>query len=123
MKTSVIQALGGLAAAAARAFTGAGDIDNAVTAAGNNSQANATLLKATMNIVTAGGANTGVRVGADLQVGDEIDIVNFSGGNINVYPAGTNQINKAGASTAVVLANNTRGILKKVTATDSTLTV
>lgn len=123
MKTSVIQMLGGLAAAAARAFTGAGDIDPTITATGVSSQANSYGLKATMNIVTAGGANTGVRLGTDLQVGDEISVFNESGASVLVYPDGTNQINNAGASTAVAVANNVRAIIKKYAPTKYSLTV
>lgn len=124
MKTSVLMStLGGFAAGVARALTGAADIDPTITATGATSQANSYGLKATINIVTAGGANTGVRLPADMQVGDEIDIVNWSGAAVLVFPAGTNQINKAGASTSVSVANNVRAIVKKMTPTDSSLTV
>jgi len=103
---------GGFAAVTAGLITGGGDKSN-VTAAGVSSQANATTLPSTINNVTVGGANTGVKIPTDMAVGDEVLIYNnATGAAINVYPNVGGNINNAGADTAVALANN---VLARVT--------
>lgn len=107
MRLKLLNSLaGGFSAVTAGLMTGGGDKSN-VTAAGVSSQANSTLLPSTINNVTVGGANTGVRLPADLAVGDEVLIYNnATGAAINVYPNVGGNINNAGANTAVALANN-----------------
>lgn len=106
---------GGFAATTARIMTGGEDRDLNVTATGASSQANSYGIRATMTLVSAGGANTGVRlpVGANaLAPGDEIDIYNIKGSTLLLYPEVGGNINNAGADTSVNIANNTRGVLK-----------
>lgn len=99
---------GGFSAVVAGLLTGGGDRNNTLTATGNNSQANSALINATITTVTVGGANTGVRLPADMAPGDEIIIYNKgTGAAINVYPNTGGNINNAGANVAVTLANNT----------------
>jgi hypothetical protein len=106
---------GGFAALVSRILTGGEDRDLAVTALGTSSQANSYGLKATMTTVTAGGANTGVRLPSGvnlLSAGDEIDVYNTKGSALLIYPEVGGNINNAGADTAYSLANNTRAIIK-----------
>lgn len=56
-----------------------------VTAAGSSSQANSTLITASINNVTSGGANTGVRLPAG-QAGDVVYISNSKTETLFVYP-------------------------------------
>lgn len=116
----------GMPALEARAVTGGADQDLNVTAIGGN-QAGAYGIRASMTIVTAGGG-AGVRLPTTasligLDVGDEITVTNFSGGNVTVYPDGTNTINAGGASAGVVVANNVTAYVKRLTATQYALTV
>lgn len=111
----LITIAGGFAATVARLLTGGGDRDLAVTALGVSSQANSYGIRATMTTVTAGGANTGVRLPSGalaLAAGDEIDIYNTKGSTLLLYPEVGGNINAAGVDTVVNIANNTRGIVK-----------
>lgn len=103
---------GGFSAVVARLLTGGGDIDSAVTALGASSQANSYGIRATITTVTAGGANTGVRIPTDMSIGDEIDVYNTKGSTLLVYPNVGGNINGVGVDTVVNVANNVRAIIK-----------
>jgi hypothetical protein len=79
-----------------------------VTAAGTT-QATATALTATFNNVTTGSANNGVLL-PGAKGGRRLVILNGTGNTIKVYPVGTtDQIDGAGAQTAVTLTSAHRG--------------
>lgn len=116
MRTKLVNTIaGGVSALAARMMTGGGDIDGAITATGSSSQANSYGLRATMNKVTAGGANTGVRLPSGvnaLEAGDEIWVFNVSGAAVLVYPETGGQINDGAANASVSLADNAAALIK-----------
>ena len=78
----------------------------AVTAAGDSSQADATALTAAFNLVTAATATTnGVRLPADLAVGDVVTVVNYDDDtSVLVYPPVGGKIDNGSANAAHTLA-------------------
>lgn len=80
------------------------------TAGTTQTQAGATALTAAINVVTTGNASDGVRLPADLGVGDKVVIVNVSGAALNVYPATGGAINGGSANAAKALAANMSGL-------------
>ena len=76
-----------------------GSVNAAVTAAGTT-QATATVLTASVNVVTAGSGGVELPVGVP---GMFVTIVNILGGTVNVYPASGSQIDSLGANAAYPL--------------------
>ena len=103
---------GGFSAVSAQAIQG--QVNSAVTAAGTT-QATATALTRSNSIVTAGSGGGVVLKSAD--VADEQEILNLSGGNVTVYPPGSERINGLAAAAGFLLANNTAVKVKKYTST------
>jgi hypothetical protein len=105
---------GGTSAGQAKAING--QISPTVTAAGTTI-ADAFDLTTSINVVTTATANQGVQL-PSAEVGDEVDICNFSGASIIVYPdAAANRINGLNAGGGFTLANNTACKLRKYTST------
>lgn len=105
----------GLAAGASRAISGSGAPDYAVTATGSTSQANSYEIRSALTTVTAGGANTGVRLPDDAEAGDEFWILNDKGSTLFVYPPTGGAINGGTANAKVDLADNTGAHYKALT--------
>jgi hypothetical protein len=99
----------------AKAFIGSKNL--AVTAAGSSSQANSTELTAAVNVVTTGGANTGVKPSANIPVDSEMRIYNAVGNAILVYPPSGGEINGLGADAAATLAQDKGMLLTRLSAT------
>lgn len=74
-----------------------------VTAAGSSSQANSTLLTASINNVTAGGANTGVRLPSG-QAGDVILVSNSKTETLFIYPPSGGKISGNTADAKIDIA-------------------
>lgn len=88
-----------------------------VTAGTTQTQAGATALTASNNVVsTVTTAGDGVRV-PSMEIGDEISICNIGANSCRVYPPTGEQINALSANSGFVLATNTAVKLKKFTAT------
>lgn len=80
------------------------------TAGTTQTQAGATLLTGGINFVTTGNANDGVKLPADIALGDSLIIVNSSAASLNVYPNTDGQINNGTANAAKALAANMSGL-------------
>jgi hypothetical protein len=79
-----------------------------VTAAGTT-QATATALTATFNNVATGVANSGLLL-PPAKSGRRVVVLNGTGNTIKIYPSGSSdQIDSAGAATAVTLTSGHRG--------------
>jgi hypothetical protein len=89
----------------------------AVTAAGSSSQADSTVLTAAVNLVTTGGANTGVKPADTIPVDSSIQIYNAVGNTILVYPPSGGEINGLGANAAASLAQDKGMTLTRLSAT------
>lgn len=114
---AVIRNLTGLGTPPATASAIAGLIDNAVTAAGSSSQANAKLLGVLAGFhVTTGAGNSGIifapGVGslAGHSPGDNGFITNTTGQTIIVYPPTGGKINNGTANAGVNLTTNQNAI-------------
>src|SRR5215472_5961145 len=82
------------------AMSGAQLVADNIAAAGTN-QSGATPLVGTINIITSGATNSGVRLNGSFS---PQRVLNRTGTVILVYPPGAQTIENGGASTAVVLA-------------------
>src|SRR3954468_9171938 len=100
----------GLAAITAKAITGGSDVETGVTATGATSQANSYALKASITSFTAGGAGTGARLPADLNVGDSVIIANYTGAALLLYPPTGGNLNNAGVNTSLSLPD--KGVIQ-----------
>ena len=103
---------GGFSAVSARAIQG---LNNAAVTAAGTTQGGATALTRSNNLVTAGSGGGVVLKSAEIS--DEQEILNISGGNITVYPPGSERINGLSASSGFLLANNTAVKVKKFSST------
>lgn len=63
-----------------------GTVTTGLTATGSTSQANSLLVTDDINNITAGGANTGVRLPSTLTAGDMIVVCNNKAQTLFVYP-------------------------------------
>ena len=79
------------------------------TAGTTQTQAGATALTGSVNVVTTGNASDGVKLPAGYGVGEVIHVVNISGVALNVYPATGGAINGGSANAAKALAANMAG--------------
>lgn len=80
------------------------------TAGTTQTQAGATLLTGGINFVTTGNASDGVKLPADIALGDSLIIINSSAVALNVYPNTDGQINNGTANAAKALAANMSGL-------------
>ena len=80
------------------------------TAGTTQTQAGATLLTGGINFVTTGNASDGVKLPADIALGDSLIIVNSSGAALNVYPNTDGKINNGSANAAKALVANMSGL-------------
>ena len=103
---------GGFSGGAARAI---GGLANAAVTAAGTTQGGATALTRSINAVTAG-SGSGV-VLKSAEIGDEQEICNLSGGQITVYPPGSERINALSAGTGFLLGNNSAVKVKKFSST------
>jgi len=79
------------------------------TAGTTQTQAGATVLTGAVNFVTTGTASDGVRLPAEMPVGEVVYIVNSSANALNVYPATGGKINNGSANAAKALVANMSG--------------
>ena len=79
------------------------------TAGTTQTQAGATALTGSVNVVTTGTASDGVKLPAGYGAGDVVYIVNISAAALNVYPATGGAINGGSANAAKALAANLSG--------------
>ena len=112
MRTERIAAAG-MSIEAARAVTGGNDADLSITATGSSSQANSYAIRASINLVTAGGANTGVRLGYE-NAGDEYRIFNNKGTDLLIYPPTGGTINGGSVNAAMTLADKKVAVIQAV---------
>ena len=89
----------------------------AVTAAGSSSQTDSTELTSASNVVTTGGANTGVKPHSGIPVDSEMRIYNAVANAILVYPPSGGEINGLGANAAATLAQDKGMILTRLSET------
>ncbi len=104
---------GGISAGAAKAINGA--VNPTISAAGTT-QATATALTASVNVITTAGASSGVRL-SNTEISDEYEILNLGANAVTVYPPTNGQINAIAANGGFTLATNTAVKVKKFTAT------
>lgn len=103
---------GGFSPMQARAING--QVQSSITAAGTTIS-DATLITASINVVTTAAASTGVKL-PQTEIGDEVEILNLGANAVTVYPdTSSNRINALSAAAGFLLASNTAVKLRKYT--------
>ena len=106
---------GGTSAGQAKALNG--QAATAITAGTTQTQAGATALTVSINVVTTVAvAGDGVRA-PDGDIGDSLDILNLGANSLEVYPPTGGRINQLSTNTGFALAPSTACTLKKFTST------
>jgi hypothetical protein len=90
-------------------------VNNGVTAAGST-QSTATALESEWNVITGGGANTGVVLDG-FDIGVATVVINASGSAKDVYPPSGMAIDALGTNAAYSLANNKQQTFSQVSVT------
>jgi hypothetical protein len=81
-----------------------GRVVTGLTSSGSSSQANSLAISAEINVVTTTGANTGVRLPANLSAGDSMLVVNNGASTLFIYPPVGGIINGGSADAKVDVA-------------------
>lgn len=104
---------GGVSAGMAKALNG--DVSATVSAAGTT-QATATELTASINVVTTAGASSGVRL-LSCEIGDSQEVLNLGANAVTVYPDTGSRINAIATNGGFTLATNTAVWVRRFSST------
>lgn len=106
---------GGVAAFQARGINGTANVT--ITAGTTQTQAGATALTASTNVVTTvTTSGDGVSI-PNSEIGDSINILNLGSNALTVYPPSGGRINQLATNSGFTLASNTAASLVKFSAT------
>jgi hypothetical protein len=95
------------------------DVKTGIVAAGNNSQANATALTASINVVSTAVAATtdSVRLPTIGGVGESVIVANDDDGTINLFPASGQYINAGAQNAGTALTTGQRALCISISMT------
>lgn len=105
----------GISAVSAQAING--QVNSSITAGTTQTQAGATALSKSVNVITTVTTSGDGVVLTDSSIGDSYDILNIGGNPCSVYPPSGGRINGLPTDTDFTLANNTAVRIQKFTAT------
>lgn len=115
MATAIDIMRGGVSAGTAKAINGQNN--TSITAGTTQTQAGATTLTASVNVITTvTTAGDGV-VLSNTEIGDSYEILNLGSNACYVYPPSGGRINQLATNGAFTLAPNTACIIQKFTST------
>lgn len=106
---------GGTSAGQALAING--QANTSITAGTTQTQAGATALSASTNVVTTVTTSGDGVVLPNAMVGDSINILNIGGNTCTVYPPSGGRINQLATNSGFSLANNTAVTIRKFSST------
>ena len=115
MATAIDIMRGGVPAGTAKAING--QANTSITAGTTQTQAGATTLTASVNVITTVTTTGDGVVLSNTEIGDSYEILNLGANACAVYPPVGGRINQLATNGAFTLGSNTATIIQKFTAT------
>ncbi len=115
MATAIDIMRGGVSAGTAKAING--QANTSITAGTTQTQAGATTLTASVNVITTVTTSGDGVILANTEIGDSYEILNIGGNTCTVYPPVGGRINQIATNGGFSLGNNTAVIIQKFTST------